>query len=592
MIINESVIIDSIKTELNKHSFIKRNKLLVESVYKILHAYFIQHKKYIICEFPTGSGKTIIGLLTFFCYRSILEKMQSQDDKAYAYFLTSSKILQDQIERDINNFGLNEDMSLLKGISNYQCTKLTKELCKPVFYDKRPCRALSGEELAKWDCFPTCPYKVARYEASASDCAVFNYAYFLNIMRSEFNPFFSIRHLTIADECHLLPDIVCNMFNFELTPFIFNGMSSNVNAFQNYFGSSADSTSVLNNINRIISDFQTVKLTKWNCWEQLNRFKTEFNGICKCLESLIKNYSDSPDFRELFESTFTKYQEQLDDYSSRISVILQIIKDRPEDLFIENETANNVAGSNKFIVRDLSEHRTVKENFLSKIDRGLFMSATIGNADEFAELMGMNHDEYLVITAPSNFDFDKSPIYLCNSGKLSYNEFDKNIDNVLSDLLLICYKHRGQKGVIHTGTFNITTKIQELVTREGIESRFIFYDSSNREQKIQEFIKSEEDKILVGPSLYEGLDLKDDLCRFQVLVKVPYTSLTKYIRAKMDRYPFWYQRNCNEKVIQAIGRSNRHKEDWSVIYLLDSVFNRIAFDLNDSITSRLKMLRN
>ena len=115
MVINESLIVESIKTELDKHPFIKRNKLLIESVYKILHAYFIQHKKYIICEFPTGSGKTIIGLLTFFCYRNILEKMETSADETYAYFLTSSKILQDQIERDINNFGLHSDMSLLKG---------------------------------------------------------------------------------------------------------------------------------------------------------------------------------------------------------------------------------------------------------------------------------------------------------------------------------------------------------------------------------------------------------------------------------------------------------------------------------------------
>lgn len=584
MIVNESLIVESIKTELDKHPFIKRNKLLIESVYKILHAYFIQHKKYIICEFPTGSGKTIIGLLTFFCYRNILEKMETSADETYAYFLTSSKILQDQIERDINNFGLHSDMSLLKGLANYQCTKLTKELGKPVFYDKRPCRSLSGEALAKLDCFATCPYKVARLEASESDCAVFNYAYFLNIMRSEFNPFFSIRPLTIADECHLLPDIVCNMFNFELTPYIFNGMMSNINAFQNYFGASSDSKYILDRIDWIIKGFQMVKLTKANCWDKLSKFKADFTNIEKSLESLINNYKESPDFRDLFESTFGKYQEQLSDYSARISVILQIIKDRPEDLFIENEVA-------KYVVRDLSEHRTVRDNFLSKIDRGLFMSATIGNAKEFAELMGMEPNDYLIITAPSTFDFSKSPIYLCNSGKLSYAEFDKNIDKVLSDMLRICMKHKGERGVIHTGTFNITNKIQELVVREGIEERFIFYDSSNREQAIQTFINSKDDKILVGPSLYEGLDLKDDMCRFQILVKVPYTSLTKYIRAKMDRYPFWYQRNCNEKIIQAIGRSNRHTNDWSVIYLLDSLFNRVAFDLNDSITSRLKMLR-
>ena len=576
MILDSNLIVSSIREELEKHSFIRRDKLLIDSVYKILSSYFLNKKKYVICELPTGSGKTIIGMLTFFCYRNILKKMQFDDDRMTSYFLTSSKILQDQIERDINRFNLDEDMYLLEGVSNYLCTKLTEETEKPVTYDKRPCRNVK----TPWPCFDTCPYKVARITTAETDCAVFNYAYFLNIMRGNFNPFFKERHLTIADECHLLPDIVCNMFNIELTPFIFNGIKSNVTAFQNYYGNNSQVATVLESIGNIMNIFQSVKLSNLNCLKYLETFALLFYSITEQLKELSKHYGDGKDFQTLFEPMFTKYDEELKDYVAKINGIIDMIKSRPEDLFIENE-------QNKYIIRDLCEHRMVKEHFLSKINHGLFMSATIGNADEFAELMGMEQHEYTVLKASSNFDFSASPIFVCESGKLSFNEFQNNIDKVLSDAFKICEEYAGFKGVIHTGTFAISQKLEEQVPDE-LRERFVFYDSTNREDKISYFIKSTEDKILVGPSLYEGLDLKDDLCRFQILVKVPYSALNRYIRVKMDRYPFWYQRNCNEKIIQAIGRSNRHKDDWSHIYLLDSVFKRIVLYLNDSITSRLK----
>ena len=56
----------------------------------------------------------------------------------------------------------------------------------------------------------------------------------------------------------------------------------------------------------------------------------------------------------------------------------------------------------------------------------------------------------------------------------------------------------------------------------------------------------------------------------------------------MKRYPFWYKRNCMEKIVQAIGRSNRHKDDWSVIYLLDNCFDQIIFNADSPIVDRLE----
>jgi ATP-dependent DNA helicase DinG len=46
-----------------------------------------------------------------------------------------------------------------------------------------------------------------------------------------------------------------------------------------------------------------------------------------------------------------------------------------------------------------------------------------------------------------------------------------------------------------------------------------------RDEVIAEHVNSTKPNVLISPSLYTGLDLKDDLSRFQIIVKVPYPDL-------------------------------------------------------------------
>ena len=94
--------------------------------------------------------------------------------------------------------------------------------------------------------------------------------------------------------------------------------------------------------------------------------------------------------------------------------------------------------------------------------------------------------------------------------------------------------------------------------------------------------------VIIGPSLYEGIDLKDDFGRFNILIKVPYAGLDDYIREKMKRYPFWYKRNTLQKITQAIGRTNRSVNDYSKVYLLDNCFEMLIWELPDYIINRLQ----
>jgi len=84
-------------------------------------------------------------------------------------------------------------------------------------------------------------------------------------------------------------------------------------------------------------------------------------------------------------------------------------------------------------------------------------------------------------------------------------------------------------------------------------------------------LKRDHSKVLMGPSLLEGLDLKDNFSRFQIFAKVPYLSLgDRFVKTKLQINPSWYQWKAIINILQGTGRSVRSEEDWATTYILDA----------------------
>ena len=104
-----------------------------------------------------------------------------------------------------------------------------------------------------------------------------------------------------------------------------------------------------------------------------------------------------------------------------------------------------------------------------------------------------------------------------------------------------------------------------------------------------DFHKLSNDTVLIGPSLNEGIDLPDDMCRFIVIMKVPYPSLTdELVKAKMEIFPYWYNSETSNHIIQGIGRGNRHTNDWCITYILDGCFSTLYKATNEQYSTELQ----
>ena len=137
----------------------------------------------------------------------------------------------------------------------------------------------------------------------------------------------------------------------------------------------------------------------------------------------------------------------------------------------------------------------------------------------------------------------------------------------------ILEKHSDMKGVIHTHTHDITDRLNSLLKTDRLLVR---EPGISNEDILSKHQTTNEPTILMSPSLTYGVDLKDDLARFQIIIKLPYPSLhNKRIKMLFDKSPGWYENKMLNTLVQACGRATRSAEDWSYTYILDGNIVRV-----------------
>ncbi len=117
--------------------------------------------------------------------------------------------------------------------------------------------------------------------------------------------------------------------------------------------------------------------------------------------------------------------------------------------------------------------------------------------------------------------------------------------------------------------YDLTMKIRDNLTPENRKRVFV-YEGTEEKRQMLDMMKATKGKIIMGPSILEGLDLKDEFSRFQIFAKVPYLSLNdRFVKTKMTINPGWYRWKAIINILQGTGRSVRNEDDWAITYILD-----------------------
>ena len=199
------------------------------------------------------------------------------------------------------------------------------------------------------------------------------------------------------------------------------------------------------------------------------------------------------------------------------------------------------------------------------------MSATILNKDAFCESLGIDINDCAFISIDSPFPDKNKPIIFAPIGSMAQAKIDNSLPRLKEAVKAIMKNHSKEKGIIHCHTY----KIANYLKRNIRSKRILIHNAENRDKILWQHINSSEPTVLLSPSMSEGVDLKDDAGRFQVICKIPYPYLgDKLVRKRMHKWKWWYPLQTAMTVVQAYGRSVRSMDDWAVTYILDADWER------------------
>ena len=142
-----------------------------------------------------------------------------------------------------------------------------------------------------------------------------------------------------------------------------------------------------------------------------------------------------------------------------------------------------------------------------------------------------------------------------------------NAPKTLDVVRSILERHKNQKGIIHT----VSKSCKDYLIDNLDDSRLMEHNTSNRAEQLEKFKGSKEPLVLVSPSMNEGVDLPGDLCRFQIIYKLPYPDLgDKQIMMRANADGDWYDYKTSLALVQTYGRGMRFEDDYCITYFIDS----------------------
>ena len=209
---------------------------------------------------------------------------------------------------------------------------------------------------------------------------------------------------------------------------------------------------------------------------------------------------------------------------------------------------------------------------LEKGSVALFMSATILSKDYLCKTSGLESEKVkFVRIEESDFPVKNRPIHLRNTAWLNAKSMSESMPKIVDEIKEILKSHKNEKGIIHTTSYAQLQFIKDSIGKEHASRLIETGAKLDRTEVLETHYQSKRPTVLISPSLHLGVDLKDDLSRFQIIVKVPYPDLTdKKVAKKKEKDPNWYTWNTALRLVQSYGRSVRSVDDHATTYILDS----------------------
>lgn len=518
---------------------------------------WLHKEKTVILEAPTGSGKSVIAYVAATVYKTLTAGTMPEASP-FAAILVHTRALQSQYETQLQH---------------------TPVLWSNVHY---PCPMFPTEDIhwSSWACqrahckmFSICDYVQARRKFVTASVGCTNFAFFLT--NNELAP-----TVLVIDEAHRFESVLCDYFSVAFqrdkwkTALAF--------ALDQKALTSKEISTIYGFVSRMIASTEALLP------EALRAQSEEVFGILSRGYGLLAEYvrdlrlsQDPRSLRQQDRERLEKLNDLLTFFDVNTSYVSRLLDPAVEWIRVEPTVPMPPTPPSLTEKKEPAAYykplyvTTYAENVFARAERVLLMSATICGANTLAKVLGIPRHRFFGV--PSTFAPKNRPVILLDEG----GDFTQaNRHNALERLArqvekLLTTQFASVRGIIHTVSYNNAYTLLRHLKQSSIASRLVLPKSEDL-LEVRQLLLRQEDTVLVAPTLTEGIDLPDDLCRFILYIKCPWAHLgDAWVKARMDHDYMWYVREAVIATVQGCGRATRHEDDWSVTLLLDGQFSRL-----------------
>ncbi|WP_178915700.1 helicase C-terminal domain-containing protein [Natronomonas gomsonensis] len=505
----------------------------------------------VVLNLPTGIGKSPINVAL---------ARQSGD----AFITTPQKALRTQLERDAD---LNPYYSTLRSRVDYNCLATTDD---EETYDCKDCPVNRSDEQS---CINTanCTYWNRKEDAMSASVASITFSYlivdgYLPVSTEDNKRVsFGNRELLVVDECHKLEGQVASLHaGFKVSPHTLPDR-------------------VFAQVDQEVGELPDDDVT------ELDDVRMELN---RTFDRAVSYISDKGSTGMVPEEESLEVQACRNFKRKFKWAKMQVDKGRPWVVSREETTVgNNVRYS--IHVQPVDVDKFLQEHVWSRADKRVLSTATMpfaSDPDRWVTRLGLDPAETHVVQYPMPFPAENRPIYTDKVvGKMSSGGWDTHADEVVKMLESLSHQHRGEKGLIHTASYD---RAQQLGREFRRNSRVHnSYEDTDLSEQIERWLRSDDD-MFFSPAATDGVDLPYEDCRWQALVKVPYPHMgdprTRYMMDERNAWD-WYYETTAQDIQQSVGRGVRAPDDDCAYYVLDASFFDVLqkVDLPDWFTDAI-----
>ena len=510
----------------------------------------------IFLEAPTGFGKTPVAI-------ALARYLGS------SHICTATKDLQAQYRRDFpfvfevkgrGNFPciVKEDMGLDESCDygpcvqddNYDCAFKTRLLDYKAVGEGTPNELVQLDPMAERDYVKNlqkqskivelqwrpCHYFHQRWVGAKASHAVYNYRYFLSDIF--YTGTTQRRKLLILDEAHQLESEVGDFRSFTIQKSMLR---------------------LLPRVQMPERDLESIDVWMDFC-----------STLQDKLLKFIEQASDAIDRGRIAEPYTERNLIEAINREKNLSSVLYDMRSSKKNWIVSSVQRDNTNQIMRATMTPLETSGYFGE-ILDKGTIGFFMSATILSKDYLCKIAGLKPDTVKFIQVrDSDFPVRNRPIRLMNVAWLNARTMADSLPKIAKAVDNIMAMHKDEKGIIHTTSYAQLQYIRDNIGKENASRLIETGPAISREKVLERHYESKKPTVLISPSMHQGVDLKDDFSRFQVIVKVPYPDLTdKKVSEMKNRDPKWYTWYTVLRLAQSYGRSVRSADDHATTYILD-----------------------